>query len=84
MSAIAISMGGFAFGALLAADDQLINSGNTMWYLLPLAAAISLVYSASRFEDTNRVLRRAARLFVTISGFMLLVLCALWGLSYSL
>ncbi len=70
--------------AVLAVEQQLVANSNTLWYLLPLAAVISLVYSASRFELTSRVLRRAARLFVTISGFMLLVLCGLWALSYSL
>ncbi len=58
--------------------------GTTSWYLIPLAGAISLVYSASRFEMTDRVLRRAGRLFVTIVGFMLLVLAVLWGLSIAL
>ena len=74
----------FSLGTLLAAENQLIMNSNTIWYLLPLSAAISLVYSASRFELSSRVLRRAARLFVTIVGFMLLVLCGLWALSYSL
>ena len=75
---------GVDFGALLAVENEVVINSNTMWYLLPLSAAISLVYSASRFELTSRVLRRAGRLFVTIVGFMVLVLCGLWGLSYSL
>ena len=75
---------GVTWGTLLAVENEVVSNSNTMWYLLPLAAAISLVYSASRFELTSRVLRRAGRLFVTISGFMLLVLCGLWGLSYAL
>ena len=84
MSAISFWGAGFDVGALLAVEDQLVINSNTMLYLLPLSAAISLVYSASRFELTSRVLRRAGRLFVTIVGFMLLVLGGLWGLSYSL
>lgn len=62
--------------SLLAVD------GATIGYLVPLAAAISLVYSASRFELTERVLRRAGRLFVTIVGFMLSVLIVLSILSW--
>lgn len=50
-------------------------------YALPLIAAISLVYSASRHESPERILLRAARLAVTIAGFMLLVLGGLLLLS---
>jgi hypothetical protein len=57
---------------------------NTMWYVLPLAGAISLVYSASRYELTERILRRALRLFLTITGFMLAVFVILWLLSANL
>jgi hypothetical protein len=57
---------------------------NTMWYVLPLAGAISLVYSASRYELTERILKRAARLFLTITGFMAGVFVILWLLSANL
>ena len=57
---------------------------NTTWYVLPLAGAISLVYSASRYELTERVLKRAARLFLTITGFMSVVFVILWLLSANL
>jgi hypothetical protein len=57
---------------------------NTTWYVLPLAGAISLVYSASRYELTERILRRAARLFLTITGFMFAVFVILWLLSANL
>ena len=57
---------------------------NTTWYVLPLAGAISLVYSTSRYELTERILRRAARLFLTITGFMAGVFVILWLLSANL
>jgi hypothetical protein len=57
---------------------------NTTWYVLPLAGAISLVYSASRYELPERILRRAARLFLTITGFMAGVFVILWLLSANL
>ena len=57
---------------------------NSLWYVFPLAGAISLVYSASRYELPERVLRRALSLFVTITGFMLIVLVILWALSAGL
>lgn len=59
----------------------LLANTNTMWFVLPLSAAISLVYSASRYELTDRIIRRSSRLFVTITGFMFCVLIVLWVLS---
>ena len=50
-------------------------------YLVPLAAMISLVYSASRYELPEKILSRAARLFGQIIGFMALVFAALWFFS---
>lgn len=57
---------------------------NMGWYLLPLAVVISLVYSASRFELPEAILRRAGRLFVTILVFMGVVLSLLVLLSRNL
>lgn len=57
---------------------------NVTWYLLPLAAVISLVYSATRYEDTERILRRAGRLFVQILVFMAVILGVLVALSFRL
>jgi len=51
------------------------------WYAIPLILAISLVYSASRHENSTLILIRAARLVVTIGGFMLAVLAVLLLLS---
>lgn len=57
---------------------------NVSWYVLPLAAVISLVYSASRYELPERILRRAARLFLTIVGCMAALFVVLYVLSYGL
>jgi hypothetical protein len=54
------------------------------WYLLPLAAVISLVYNTTRYEYPPRILRRAARTFVTILVCMGLILLLLMALSYNL
>ena len=51
------------------------------WYLLPLAAIISLVYSASRYELAERVVRRAVRLYLQIILFMVAVFGLLLLLS---
>lgn len=50
-------------------------------YLLPLAAVISLVYSASRYELPEKILSRAVRLFGQITGFMAVVFAVLWFFS---
>jgi hypothetical protein len=63
---------------LLAADV------NKIWFLIPLAVVISLVYSASRYEMPERILKRAARLCATILGFMAFVFLLLIVLSVGL
>jgi hypothetical protein len=62
----------------------LANGPNVSWYLLPLAVVISLVYSASRYELAEAILKRSGRLFVTILAFMAVVLGALILLSRNL
>ena len=57
---------------------------NYMLYLFPLSAAVSLVYSATRFEHPPRILRHASRLFVKIIVFMALAMAILAGLSWNL
>ncbi|MBL4884222.1 MAG: hypothetical protein JKY95_06780 [Planctomycetaceae bacterium] len=52
-----------------------------LYYMFPLTAAISLVYSASRFEDPQAILKKSFRLFMQIMVFMLGVLLLLYLLS---
>jgi hypothetical protein len=54
------------------------------WFLVPLAAAVSLVYSATRFEYPPQILRRSLRLFVTILIAMTAVFVILYLLSRNL
>lgn len=61
---------------LLAAADLHVSL-----YLLPLAAVISLVYSASRYELPDKILIRALKLFAQIIGFMAVVFVVLWFFS---
>ncbi|MBI1345746.1 hypothetical protein GC163_05600 [bacterium] len=61
---------------LLAAADLHVS-----FYLLPLAAVISLVYSASRYELPEKILIRATKLFAQIIGFMAVVFAVLWFFS---
>lgn len=56
---------------------------NQLWYLLPLVVAVSLVWSATRYEDMGLILRRALRAGLTILGllgaaFVLLFLISRW------
>lgn len=63
-------------------DSGLLATTHSMsWHLLPMALAISLVYSASRFEMPEVILRRSLRLFTTIMIFMGGVFLLLWALS---
>jgi heme/copper-type cytochrome/quinol oxidase subunit 2 len=60
---------------------MLLANQNVLWYLLPLALAVSLVYSASRFEMPDRIMHRAVRLFFQIMLFMGTVFAILFVLS---
>jgi hypothetical protein len=62
----------------------LLAQMNVTWYMLPLAMAISLVYSASRYELPEYILGRALRLFLQIVGFMGAAFVILWLLTYGL
>lgn len=57
---------------------------NTMWYLFPLAVGISLVYSASRFEQPQLILLRAVRMLWMILLSMGAVMILLFVLSWNL
>jgi hypothetical protein len=54
------------------------------WYLLPLAAVISLVYSATRYESPARILNRGGKLFLQVLFFMAIILGVLMALSFNL
>ncbi|MFO1041232.1 MAG: hypothetical protein U0941_05560 [Planctomycetaceae bacterium] len=63
---------------------MLLAQTNVTWHMLPLALAISLVYSASRYELPEYILVRALRLFLQIVGFMGGAFLVLWVLTYGL
>jgi len=63
---------------LLAAVD------NVTWYLPPLAAVISLVYSASRYELPSKILKRSVQLFLKIMLFMGIIFVILMFLARGL
>ena len=52
------------------------------WSLVPLAIVISLVYSASRYELSSKILSRAGRMFLTIMIFLGIVFVVLDTLSF--
>ena len=52
--------------------------------LVPLAAVVSLVWTATRYESTPTIMRKSVRLFIQILFFMALILLALYLLSRGL
>jgi hypothetical protein len=54
------------------------------WHLLPLALVVSLVYAATRHEETPAILAHATRFFVLILAFMLVVFGVLFFISLRL
>lgn len=55
-----------------------------MFYLFPLSAAVSLSYSATRYEHPRRIVANAVRLFIKIIAFMAIALAILYALSWNL
>lgn len=55
-----------------------------MAYMLPLVAAISLVYAATRHEEMHNILRRATRVAAWITVFMVLIFLGLQLVSMRL
>jgi hypothetical protein len=50
----------------------ILNSIHIYWFILPLVAAISLVYSASRHESWRRIWLHSLRLCTWILGILAL------------
>ena len=53
-----------------------------LWYALPLIVAVSLVYAATRHEQTELIVRHAVRTAVWIVGFMAIVFAVLWLIDW--
>jgi hypothetical protein len=62
----------------------LLADANVTWHLIPMTIVISLVYSASRFELPEAIVRHAVWLFIRILLFMGVVLIMLILLSMNL
>jgi hypothetical protein len=61
---------------------ELTNPIGPWLYLLPLVAAVSFVYCATRYERWAPILRHTVRLFFTILLFMLAIMVVIIGLQY--
>ena len=55
---------------------------NDLWYALPLLISISLVYAATRHEETLAILLHALRVAGWIVGFMAVIFVVLQALSW--
>lgn len=55
-----------------------------VWYLFPVAAAVSLVWNGTRYESPRIIVRRAIKLYLNILLFMGVILGILIFLSYKL
>ncbi len=57
---------------------------NRFWYLIPLALAISLAYTASRYELPEVILRRSWTFFWKTLAFMAAIFAVLYLLAMGL
>jgi hypothetical protein len=51
------------------------------WHLPVLIVVISLVYSATRFDDWGPILREAVRWGLRLAGFLLIIVVVLYALA---
>ena len=73
----------FALGPLAVLPPLAADPARLLW-ALPTAAAISLVYTASRYEANGVILRRGAGMFAKTLLFLGLAFAALYLLSFNL
>jgi hypothetical protein len=66
-------------GSILLAVNWLDND---MWFALPLIVAMSLVYSATRHEETVPILSHAVRFGLTVLGVMAAIFAVLLVISW--
>ena len=57
---------------------------NDLWYTVPLIVSVSLVYAATRHEETVPILTHSVRIAVWIVGFMAIIFAVLLLLSWRL
>ena len=67
-------------------DSLLLAAGeiNALWYALPLVIAVSLVYAATRHEQTRPILVHALRVGLWIVGFMAVIFVVLLLIFWAL
>ncbi len=56
--------------------------GSQLWFAIPLIAAISLVYGATRHEEMRPILAHSWRTAKWILGFMGVIVCILTFLAW--
>jgi hypothetical protein len=61
---------------------MLLADVNPLWHALPLIVIISLVYAATRHEESGHILSHAARFGGWVAGFMGMVLGVLALISW--
>ncbi|MBA3311683.1 MAG: hypothetical protein M3552_09475 [Planctomycetota bacterium] len=59
-------------------------AGDQLWYLVPLTLAVSLSYTASRYESREVILWRAASFFWKTLLFMSIIFAVLYVLAIGL
>jgi hypothetical protein len=59
-------------------------AGDQLWYLVPLALAVSFSYTASRYESRDVIIWRSAIFFGKTLFFMALIFAVLYLLGIGL
>lgn len=61
-----------------------LSQVNQLWFAVPLILVVSLVYGATRHENTIEILRNAYRAAVWIISFMAIIFAVLFVISWFL
>ena len=57
---------------------------NRLWWLIPLALAVSFAYTASRYEQSETIVRRSLTFFWKTLAFMAVIFVVLYVLAIGL
>jgi hypothetical protein len=58
-------------------DLIFLLAANRLWYALPLVVTVSLVYAATRHEETGAIIKHAIRFGAWVVGFLLVILAVI-------
>jgi hypothetical protein len=60
---------------------KLLAVSTPLWYYYPLVVVVGIVYKTTQYDDPKSIARGVVHFVLSVTGFMLLLAVALYGLS---